>query len=195
MKNSNLSKAKKEKNDEFYTLLPDIEKELMHYTKHFKNKIVYCNCDSIHSNFLKYFKINFIKLGLRKLIATSYNVYVRCEKIIIQYNSQGIEEIEITPLIGNGDFRSPECIEILKEADIVVTNPPFSLFREYVAQLIQFEKKFLLIGNINAVTYKEIFPLLNDKKMWLGNTSPKNFIQPDKNFKLFGFGADFMLWV
>ena len=160
--NGNLNKAKTAKNDEFYTRLEDIEKELKHYTEHFKGKVVYCNCDDANrSNFFKYFSTNFQKLGLKKLITSG-----------LKDNGTGVVAIQkgndIDIYDGNGDFRSEECIEFLKEADIVVTNPPFSLFREYVAQLMQYGKKFLIIGNGNAVTYKEIFPYIKDNKMWIG---------------------------
>lgn len=182
MKNKNLHKAKKEKNDEFYTMLTDIEKELKHYKNHFKNKIIFCNCDDpTESNFWKYFSLNFNFLGLKKLISTHY------EKEIPSYKLEfdGIDLVK-TPLKQNGDFRSPECIEILKECDIVVTNPPFSLFREYVAQLIEYKKKFIIIGSLNAITYKETFKLIKDNKIWLGNSSPKEFLQPDGEIKKFG---------
>ena len=164
MHNGNLNKAKAAKNDEFYTRLEDIEKELEHYTEHFKGKVVYCNCDDANrSNFFKYFSTNFQKLGLKKLITSG-----------LDENGKGIIAIQkgddIDIYDGNGDFRSEECIEFLKEADIVVTNPPFSLFREYVAQLMQYGKKFLIIGNNNAITYKEIFPYIKEGKLWLGRT-------------------------
>lgn len=172
--NSNLHNAKTAKNDEFYTQLTDIEKELKHYKKHFEGKVVYCNCDDVRwSNFFKYFSMNFEHLGLKKLICTAYNE--NGQGIVYEYNGDlngnrivDDEEIEVKYLEGNGDFRSAECIEILKQADIVVTNPPFSLFREYVAQLMEYGKQFLIIGNGNAVTYKEIFPLIKENKMWLG---------------------------
>ena len=175
-KNSNLHNAKTAKNDEFYTQLTDIEKELKHYKKHFEGKVVYCNCDDVSwSNFFKYFSMNFEHLGLKKLICTAYNE--NGQGIVYEYNGDlngnrivDDEEIEVKYLEGNGDFRSAECIEILKQADIVVTNPPFSLFREYVAQLMEYGKQFLIIGNGNAVTYKEIFPLIKENKMWLGVT-------------------------
>ena len=160
--NENLKKAKAAKNDEFYTRLEDIEKELKHYTEHFKGKVVYCNCDDANrSNFFKYFSTNFQKLGLKKLITSG-----------LKDNGTGVVAIqkgdEIDIYDGNGDFRSEECIEFLKEADIVVTNPPFSLFREYVAQLMQYGKKFLIIGNMNAITYKEIFPYIKNNELWAG---------------------------
>lgn len=162
MHNGNLTKAKAAKNDEFYTRLEDIEKELKHYTEHFKGKVVYCNCDDANrSNFFKYFSTNYQKLGLKKLITSGLKI-----------DGTGVVAIQkgddIDIYDGDGDFRSEECIEFLKEADIVVTNPPFSLFREYVAQLMQYGKKFLIIGNGNAVTYKEIFPYIKDNKMWIG---------------------------
>ena len=166
--NGNLNKAKAAKNDEFYTRLEDIEKELKHYTEHFKGKVVYCNCDDANrSNFFKYFSTNFQKLGLKKLISSGL-------KIDCTDNGTGVVAIQkgndIDIYDGNGDFRSEECIEFLKEADIVVTNPPFSLFREYVAQLMQYGKKFLIIGNNNAITYKEIYPYIKEGKLWLGRT-------------------------
>ncbi|MCP1771253.1 hypothetical protein J2T38_000042 [Neisseria perflava] len=183
--NQSLHAASKAKNDEFYTELSDIEKELRHYKKHFKGKTVYCNCDDPSiSHFFKYFTLNFEALGLKKLITTCYKS--REVDLFSQNNSEHAvylvyegdkngnsipdsNEIARHELQGDGDFRSAECIELLKEADIVVTNPPFSLFREYVAQLIEYDKKFLIIGNQNAITYKEIFPLIKENKMWLGN--------------------------
>ena len=183
--NKNLHKAKKAKNDEFYTQLSDIEKELMHYKEHFKGKVVYCNCDDpFLSNFVKYFAYNFHFLGLKKLIASCYVSEDSPSDNAISWEFNGeyrdnnpvLESAIITELDGDGDFRSSECIELLKEADIIVTNPPFSLFREYVAQLIEYEKGFLIIGNQNAITYKEIFPLLKDNEMWLGvNTNKSNY--------------------
>jgi len=180
----NLSKAKKSKKDDFYTRLSDIERELKHYRKHFKNKVVYCNCDDPRiSNFFHYFSYNFEKLGLKKLITTCYknnqlNLFSNEDTdhaIKIEYAGDkndnkvpDLDEIGVTHLKGDGDFRSDECIEILKEADIVVTNPPFSLFREYVEQLINYKKKFLIIGHQNAITYKEIFKLIKNDKIWLG---------------------------
>jgi hypothetical protein len=164
-KNSSLTKAKDAKNDEFYTQLPDIENELKHYREHFKGATVFCNCDDPDwSNFWKYFYLNFDVLGLKKLISTHYDAEKSTYKI--EYN--GIRKPVLTNLEGNGDFRSTECIELLKEATIVVTNPPFSLFREYIAQLMEYDKKFLIIGNKNATTYKEVFRYIKDNKMWLG---------------------------
>lgn len=173
-KNENLHKAKSAKNDEFYTQLSDIEKEMVHYKQHFNGKTVYCNCDDAReSNFFKFFSLNFEKLGLKKLITTGYKADGQGVVLIYEGDKNGnrlpdTEEITIRPLQGNGDFRSEECIEFLKEADIVVTNPPFSLFREYIAQLMEYNKKFIIIGNGNAVTYKEVFPLIKENKLWLG---------------------------
>jgi hypothetical protein len=224
MANSNLTQAKRAKNDEFYTQYGDIQKEMEAYldfdSEAFKNKIVYCNCDDPYeSNFFRYFVLNFQKLGLKQLITTSYKPSpvantelvlqpslfpdfedkivrkpeepkgrpkVTANKFIIsdvgdinddgQFNLEDIakqlkenKNNEWTPLEKDGDFRSPECVELLKQSDIVVTNPPFSLFREYVKQLFEYNKKFVIIGNMNAITYKEIFPLIKEDKMWLGN--------------------------
>ena len=183
-KNDNLHKAKRAKADEFYTQLSDIENECKHYWEHFKGKTILCNCDDPRvSNFFRYFSLKFEDLGLKKLIATCYK-----SNQIEMFSQQNTEravyieyygdkngnrqvddnELEVKELQGDGDFRSKECIELLKEADIVVTNPPFSLFREYVAQLIEYEKKFLIIGNKNALTYKEIFTLIKANKIWTG---------------------------
>jgi len=201
--NTNLYRAHRAKQDEFYTQLPDIEKELRHYKVHFNGKTVLCNCDDpFESNFFKYFAMNFNFLGLKKLIATCFDgspiagdELPLFEKECKQKKAYKIEITEVTDengdgaidladvalliknrkntltiLKGNGDFRSAECIELLKEADIVVTNPPFSLFREYIAQLVQFEKKFIIIGNKTAFTYKEIFPLIKENRLWIGLT-------------------------
>lgn len=178
--NKNLHAANKAKNDEFYTQLSDIEKELKNYKEHFKDKIVFCNCDDPeYSNFWKYFSLNFDYLELKKLIATHYETEKASYKLEMYRDTAGVHT-EIKTLKQNGDFRSPESIELLKEADIIVTNPPFSLFREYVAQLTEYDKKFLIIGNMNAITYKEIFPLIKDNKMWLGiNNGPHEFKVPD----------------
>lgn len=167
-KNANLHKAKDAKNDEFYTQLSDIEKELKHYKKHFKDKVVFCNCDDPeHSNFWQYFSLNFDELKLKKLIATHFEKEKSSYKLEMWRDESGVHT-NIKTLKQNGDFRSPESIELLKESDIVVTNPPFSLFREYIAQLMEYNKKFVIIGNINAVTYKEFFPLIKDNKVWAG---------------------------
>lgn len=186
-----LNKARNEKNDEFYTILADIERELSHYKKHFKNKVVFCNCDDPRvSNFFHYFSYNFDQLGLNKLITTCYKnqnadlfsehkaeraIYLEYSGDKNRNNIPDPEEIGIKHLDGDGDFRSVECIELLKEADIVVTNPPFSLFREYVAQLVQYGKKFLIVGNWNAITYKEIFKLIKENRIWIGINSNRNF--------------------
>lgn len=212
--NKNLHKASQAKKDEFYTQLVDIEKELKHYKKQFRGKVVYCNCDDPYeSNFFKYFASNFNALGLKKLVTTSYSgsPIVGGQLPLFEVaGSKGKQPLKIeikevpdtdkdgainlddvkyllkhdkntaTPLKGNGDFRSEECIKLLKEADIVVTNPPFSLFREYVAQLIQYNKKFLILGDQNAITYKEIFKLIKDNKLWFGydNNGTKWFQVP-----------------
>ncbi|MBQ7550929.1 MAG: adenine-specific methyltransferase EcoRI family protein [Bacteroidales bacterium] len=195
MANQNLNAAKNAKKDEFYTQLVDIENELKHYKIHFKGKTVLCNCDDPRvSNFFHYFSYNFEQLGLKKLITTCYKNQNRdlfsqndSERAIwLEYfgdkNNNRVpdpEEIGIHYFEGDGDFRSQECIELLKEADIVVTNPPFSLFREYVAQLMKYEKKFVIIGNQNALHYKEIFPLIKNNLVWIGYSSPKLFRIPD----------------
>lgn len=182
--NQNLQRAKREKNDEFYTQLSDIENELRHYTGHFAGKVVLCNCDDPRvSNFFHYFSYNFERLGLKKLIIACYKNQDRdlfsrhdTERAIwLEYkgNTKGgrvpdVEDIGVHAFEGDGDFRSAECIELLKHADIVVTNPPFSLFRGYVAQLVEYGKKFLIIGSKNAVTYKEIFPLIIENRVWFG---------------------------
>lgn len=204
MPNVILGSARREKNDEFYTQLKDIEDELRHYKEQFRGKVVYCNCDDpFESNFFKYFASNFNQLGLKKLITTSYTkspiagMQLPLPQIIgLEPSSKSPFKIEINevpdtngdgavgmgdvewllkhdanvaaPLGGNGDFRSDECVALLQQADIVVTNPPFSLFRDYMAQLAAYDKKFLIIGNKNAITYKEIFKLIKDNKLWLG---------------------------
>lgn len=180
----NLVSAKSNKKDEFYTRLEDIERELAHYKDHFKGKVVYCNCDDPRvSNFFHYFSYNFEKLGLKKLITTCYknqeidlfSDHDSEEAIYLEYtgekdggNIPTAENIGVYPLKGDGDFRSPEAIEFLKDADIVVTNPPFSLFREYISQLMEYDKKFLIVGHQNALTYKDFFPLIKENKVWLG---------------------------
>lgn len=196
--NIGLQQAKKAKKDEFYTVLSDIEKELRHYNKHFKDKVVYCNCDDPRiSNFFHYFSYNFEKLGLKKLITTCYKNQERDlfsrhdtdKAISLEYygdrNNNYVpdpEEIGIKRLYGDGDFRSDESIELLKQSDIVVTNPPFSLFREFIQQLIWHNKKFLIIGTWNAISYKEVFNLIKEDKLWIGVNSNRNFsgfIVPD----------------
>lgn len=186
--NANLHKAKDAKNDEFYTQLTDVSKELMHYNEHFKGKVVFCNCDDpTWSAFWKYFHLNFKALGLKKLISTHYNKNEPTYKM--EYAGGDDNDIEvgtITPLEGNGDFRNQECLDLLDEADIVVTNPPFSLFREYVAVLMEHKKKFLIIGNLNAVKYSELFPFIMNDQMWFGNNNVHDFLQPDGTIKKFG---------
>lgn len=219
MANKVMNEAKRAKNDEFYTELADIELELKNYREHFKNKIIFCNCDdSFESNFFKYFAMNFNFLGLKKLIATGYAAspisytqlsFLEEDKIkpdrerraykieiseIKDYNGDGavdLSDVEyllknkentFSLLKGNGDFRSEECIELLKQADIVVTNPPFSLFREYIAQLVEYKKQFIVIGNVNAITYKEIFKLIKENAIWLGqsiHSGDREFRVPD----------------
>lgn len=203
--NTLLQQAKKLKSDEFYTLLPDIESELQHYTKHFMGKVVYCNCDDPRtSNFYRYFAENFHRLGLRKLIAACYqeshcNLFETENKLSgLYYIYTGTENENIIPtdtdiihFNGDGDFRSKESIDLLQQADIVVTNPPFSLFREYVAQLIKYKKSFLIIGNINAITYKEIFHLIKENQVWLGvnlGRGISGFMVPE-HYELYGTEA------
>jgi hypothetical protein len=185
-KNKNLHSAKTGKKDEFYTQLSDIDKELKHYKHHFKDKIVYCNCDDPRvSNFFHFFSYNFEKFGLKKLITTCFksqdtDLFSKNESeraVYLEYtgdkngnNVPDIEEIGINFLNGDGDFRSKESIELLKLSDIVVTNPPFSLFREYVSQLVEHDKKFLIIGNLNALTYRDIFKLIKENKLWFGHS-------------------------
>ncbi|MFN8077604.1 MAG: adenine-specific methyltransferase EcoRI family protein [Kineosporiaceae bacterium] len=197
-RNRDFREAKRAKKDEFYTSLSDIELELQHYVSHFEGRVVYCNCDDPRaSNFFQYFATNFEKLGLRRLITTCYRSqeagsFGRGESsqaVYLEYNGDrngacvpDAEEIGIQPLQGDGDFRSDESIELLKQADIVVTNPPFSLFREYVAQLVEHDKQFLIIGNMNALTYKEIFPLFQQDRMWYGpsiRSGDREFRVPD----------------
>ena len=183
--NKNLHQAKNAKKDEFYTQLADIENELKHYKDHFKGKTVFCNCDDPRvSNFFHYFSHRFESLGLKKLITTCYknqnmdlfSTHENEKAVMLEYNGDkngdktpNAEEIGIIELEGDGDFRSAESIELLKQADIVVTNPPFSLFREYVAQLVEYDKKFIIVGSMNSITYKEIFQLIKENKIWLGN--------------------------
>lgn len=220
MGNANLTSAKKAKNDEFYTRMPDVENELRHYSEHFKGRTVLCDCDDPYeSNFFRYFALNFNHLGLKRLMATSYcgspiagaeyqpslfgdepdapsrhaykAIVTHVEdttgdggfdmedvKALLDAPGNEVAELHGDGEYGAGDFRSRECLGLLDEADIVVTNPPFSLFREYVATLMDYGKGFVVLGNKNAVTYKEIFPLLRDDKVWLGFTSPSDFTIP-----------------
>jgi len=215
---SALNIAKRAKNDEFYTQLTDIEKELYHYRDQFRGKIVFCNCDDPYeSNFFKYFAMKFNSLGLKKLVATCYTGSPIANKELSLFDDEspenkttrnphkieisevphdpqkgfGLADVEyllrnrknvLTRLKGDGDFRSPECVELMKQSDVVVTNPPFSLFREFVAQLMEYKKKFVIIGNVNAITYKEIFPFIKENKIWLGesiSSGDRKFGVPD----------------
>lgn len=184
-KNSNLTRAKNAKNDEFYTESTDIENELKYYRNHFKNKIVYCNCDDpTTSNFWRYFYRSFAFLGLKKLISTHYNMDGSSSYALIYEgghdNADSFDEgVTKVPLKGDGDFRSEECVEYLKESDIVVTNEPWSLTREYIKQLFDYNKKFLIIVNKNSITYKEVFPLLMNRQMWIGANKPQVFDTPN----------------
>lgn len=197
--NKDFIKAARNKKDEFYTQLTDIEKEMMHYKDFFKGKIVFCNCDDPeYSNFWLYFQLNFYALGLKKLIATHYEAEKPSYKLEMIADDSGdfikLPDIKTTPLQQNGDFRSPECIEILKEADVVITNPPFSLFREYIAQLIEYDKKFIILGNQNCLTYKEVFPLFATNKIWYGvsiHSHGRDFRVPeDYPLKAYEFRTD-----
>lgn len=198
VKNKNLHTAKLSKKDEFYTQLQDIEKEIAHYKDHFKGKTVLCNCDDPRiSNFFHFFSFNFEQLELKKLITTCYknqnaDLFSQNDSekaIYLEYKGDkngdkvpNPEEIGIKHLKGDGDFRSQECIALLKQADIIVTNPPFSLFREFVAQLIEYDKKFVILGNVNAISYKEIFKQIKDNKLWLGasiHSGDREFGVPD----------------
>ena len=181
----NLNTARSVRNDEFYTRFDDIRLELENYAGQFAGKTVYCNCDSVSFAFWHYFHKHFTELGLNGLIATCYGGEA-CEAVYNGGDDDDTMVFDKIELGGNGDFRSSECIEILKSCDIVVTNPPFSLFREYIAQLVEYDRKFLIIGNKNAVTYKEVFPLMRDNKIWLGCNNVKEFLQPDMSIKKFG---------
>lgn len=182
--NKSLNKARDAKKDEFYTQITDVAKELLHYKEHFKDKIVLCNCDDpVWSAFWGYFHLHFAELGLKKLISTHYEREKETYKM--EYtggNDKDIEDgIKIT-LDGNGDFRSKECLDVLDESDIVVTNPPFSLFRTFVTVLMEHKKKLLILGNMNAITCKEIFPLIKDNKLWYGasiHSGDRKFYVPD----------------
>ena len=196
MSNNILKAARKAKNDEFYTQLADIEKELCHYSNKFEDKVIYSNCDNPRfSNFVRYFVMNFSFLKIKKFIATYYNQDGRGGKLVVTANNidsflvngdyqQAAINNSITELAGDGDFRSDECVELLKESDIVVTNPPFSLFREFVAllldeKLLGSSKRLITVGNSNAITYKNIWPELKSNRLWLGYNSVKSFEVPD----------------
>lgn len=178
----NLRLAHKAKNDEFYTKLEDIETELVHYRNFFKNRIVYCNCDNPErSNFWKYFYDHFNELQLKELISTHYNPNE--SSYALTYDGILITK---TTLKGNGDFRSDECINYLKQSDLVVTNPPFSLAREFIKQLIDYNKKFIIVGSKNWITYKNVFLLFKNQQIWKGINDILYFIQPHRSFKKFG---------
>lgn len=221
-KNTNLHSAKKEKNDEFYTRIEDIEKELYHYGSFLENKTIYCNCDDpLDSAFTKYLILRFKSLKLKKLICTFYDITNTKNAFAFIYEGQDVngdgiiteEDIDIIkstkafhyPLVdddgfdfqnknecwkkgiyGKGDFRSKNCIEYMLMSDVVITNPPFSLFREYIAQLFKYEKSFLIIGSLNAITYKEVFPLIKENRLWLGMNNITKFLQPNGEIKKFG---------
>ena len=188
--NKSLHAANKARQDEFYTQLSDIEKELKYYRGHLHGKTIYCNCDDpMVSNFSLYFRLNFTKLGLKKLITTCYrsqqydmfSTHNKDSAVGMEYTGEDTQLAKFE-LNGDGDFRSEECIEILKKTDVVVTNPPFSLFRDYVAQLVEHDKQFLIVGSMNAITYKEIFPMIRDQKIWLGasiKSGDREFGVPD----------------
>ena len=212
--NKNMNKAKVAKDDEFYTRMEDIEREVLQYTEYFKGKIVLCNCDNpFESNFFKFFASQFKNFGLKKLIATCYyggafkpqgiNLFDKGAYAVVMNEYIGdLQDVEswleeqktllkeskksALRLLETGDFASEECVEFLDEADIVVTNPPFSLFRDFVSLLMEHKKQFLIIGNMNIMIAKEIFPLIKENKLWLGYTSPKEFVQPDGTTKKFG---------
>lgn len=185
MANAELSNARNAKKDEFYTQLEDINAEMVHYESQFKDKVVFMNCDDpTWSNFWRYFHMEFERLGLKKIISTHYEAG-ETASYMMTYEGGNDEDFEVgvrTELTQNGDFRSPECIKLLDEADIVVTNPPFSLFRPYVSLLMEHNKKFIIIGNVNAITCKEIFPLIRDDEMWFGasiHSGDRKFYVPD----------------
>ena len=192
--NTNLSRAKKVKNDEFYTRYEDIESEVMKYRKQFKGKVVYLPCDDPaekKSEFWSFFVNNFDAFGLKKLIATHFDENGKAYKIWIDSDVSGdgyIDDADALQedLIGNGDFRSPECVEILKECDIVCTNPPFSLFIEFVNLIMTHNKQFLIIGNQNSFICKDILHYFKNNKVWMGYNKVKQFIQPDGSIKKFG---------
>ena len=209
--NKNMNKAKVAKDDEFYTRMEDIEREVIQYTEYFKGKIVLCNCDNpFESNFFKFFASQFKNFGLKKLIATCYyggafkpqgiNLFDKGAYAVVMNEYIGdLQDVEswleeqktlfkenkksALRLLETGDFASEECVKFLDEADIVVTNPPFSKFREFVSLLMKHKKQFLIIGNMNAITYKEIFPLIKENKLWLGYTFNKSLVfnTPYKN--------------
>lgn len=189
MTNINLVLANKNKKDEFYTQIKDIENELRHYKEHFKDKTIFCNCDDhYNSNFFKYFADNFISLGLKRLIATGFpidkNADVEYVDAIVIDKTLRCDYVKMhrDGIYPAGDFRSKDSIRLLERADIVVTNPPFSLFREYLSQLVEYNKQFIIIGNVNAISYKEVFPLIKENKLWLGasiHSGDREFMVPN----------------
>ena len=221
-KNTNLHQAKSAKNDEFYTTKETVEAELKNYWPHFKNKIIYCNCDDPYeSEFFKYFMIRFNLLKLKGLFATCYEgsrvsqhqlklfdneeqkgipykieIYQKDIDLLLKENNGELSQNTIKKYIkehkkaeqlkGDGSFNSSECLEMLKKSDLIISNPPFSLFRVYLSMLEEYKKGFLIIGSMNAITYKEVFPLIKDNKLWLGYTHPKEFMTPDGEIKKFG---------
>jgi len=182
-KNSSLHNAKKEKNDEFYTLYEDIEKEVNHYKEKIEGKVIYCNCDNYKiSNFYRFFVDNFVNLKLKKVIITGFSKDKKAKKVVIEYIDNIVTET-ISSLKQNGDFRSTKCVVLLKEADIVISNPPFSLFREYFKMLTDNDKDFLIVGSLNAVTYKVVFKFIKETKVLLGYGKPLKFIIPSVELK------------
>ena len=192
--NDNLNTAKKAKNDEFYTQARDIEREIEHYIPHFIDKVIYMPCDNPEwSNFWRVLKGQFSAIRCKKIVATFYNGII--DKDIQPYKLEydGVTETK-TMLEGDGDFRSEECTKIMQESDIVITNPPFSMFREFVKWLEDAGKKYLIIGNVNAITYKEIFPLIKENKMWFGvsihSGDRKFYVSDDYPLNAAGCGID-----
>lgn len=188
-KNSNLHRAKKAKNDEFYTRYEDIEAEVMKYRKYFRDKVVYLPCDDPiekKSEFWSFFVNNFDAFGIKKLIATYYNENGKTYKIWIDRDNINGSDIRQEELAGDGDFRSPECVEILRECDIVCTNPPFSLMKEFLPLILRYNKQFLVIGPLNAITYKKIFPYVLEKRIWAGYNNVRHFKDPEGNDRTMG---------
>lgn len=181
-KNAALNKAKQAKNDEFFTKIEEIEKELQFYTDFLKDKTIYCNCDDFRvSAFVSYFKNNFEKLAIKQVFATNLDTGKGAYKWSFDGKTETIEKLN-----GNGDFRSLECSAMLEESDVVVSNPPFSLFRDFFSKLIEKKKQFLIVGSLNAVTYKNIFPHIQKNSVWLGHNQIRQFLQPDNTIKRFG---------
>lgn len=174
LSNISLLQAQKNRYDEFFTQIEDIDVEISHYIEYLRDKTIFCNCnDYEETNFYRYFKDNFLRLGLKKLIATKYEITGKPSYKIEICNDLIVKKMQLK---GNGDFRSDECIELLKQSDIIITNPPFSLFQEYIMQLISFNKKFIVLGDINAVTYKRVFPLIIANKLFVHRNNNKSNI-------------------